>query len=65
MATTGCVKTVEEFVDNSFIDENVIVHCKDNDKDYKKQEAGKLVAFIESKVNIVAQPTGNEKRIIK
>ena len=49
-ATTGCVKTVDEYVDNLFIDENVIVHCKDNDMDYKKQEVGELVAFIESRL---------------
>jgi hypothetical protein len=50
MATTGFIKTVDEYVDSLFIDENVIVHCKDNDMDYKKQEVGELVTFIESRL---------------
>ena len=51
MATTGCVKTVEEYVESLFLDDETIVHCEDNGEDYHKCDAGLLVAFIKARTN--------------
>lgn len=51
MATTGCIKTVEEYVDSLFLDDDTIVHCIDNGEDYHKCESGLLVAFIQARTN--------------
>lgn len=51
LATTGCVKTVDEYVESLFIDDETIVHCSDNGEDYHKCESGLLVAFIKARTN--------------
>lgn len=51
MATTGCVKTVDEYVKSFFIDNETIVHCLDNEEDYHKGEIGPLIAFIKARTN--------------
>lgn len=51
MATTGCIKTEEEYVENLFQDEETIVHCIDNGEDYHKCESGLLVDFLHARTN--------------
>lgn len=51
MATTGCIKTVEEYVESLFLDNKTIVHCLNNGKDYPKCDSGSLIAFIKAKTD--------------
>lgn len=51
MTTMGFIKTVEEFVESLFLDNDTVVHCIDNDEDYHKCESGLLVAFIKARIN--------------
>lgn len=51
MATTGCVKAAEEYVETLFVDDETIVHCSDNEEDYHKCDLGLLVAFIKARTN--------------
>ncbi len=48
--TCGYRPSVETYVNDLFLDEDKIVHCKDNDQNYTKQDAQELVAYIESRI---------------
>ena len=50
-AITTSSLSINYIVMNYFINDKTIVHCINNNKDYKKSEAPSLIAYFEEKIN--------------